>query len=73
MAAFLLSVRKLSSVDGDGNSGVILAFSLLLHLTERSHGDVDLHVKMCGYEEEEEEAYAELDLAFLELISMRAE
>jgi len=72
MAPFLLSVRKLSSVDGGGNGGVILAFSLLLHLTERSHGDIDLHVKMCRYEEEDE-AYAELDLAFLELISMRAE
>jgi hypothetical protein len=72
MAAFLPSVRKLSSMDGDGKDGVILAFNLLLYLAERSYGDMDLHAKMCGYGDGDV-AYAELDSAFLELISMRAE
>jgi hypothetical protein len=72
MATFLPSVRKLSSMDRDGKDGVILAFNLLLYLAERSYGDMDLHVKMCGYGEGDE-AYAELDSALLELISMRAE
>jgi hypothetical protein len=72
MSAFLPSVRKLSSMDGDGKDGVILAFNLLLHLAERSYGDMVLHAKMCGYGEADE-AYAELDSALLELISMRAE
>lgn len=72
MAAFLPSVRKLSSMDGDGKDGLISAFNLLLYLAERSYGDMELHVKMCGYGEGSE-AYAELDSALLELISMRAE
>ena len=59
-------------MDGDGKDGVILAFNLLLHLAERSYGDMDLHAKMCGYGEGDE-AYAELDSAPLELISMRVE
>jgi hypothetical protein len=72
MAAFLPSVRKLSSIDGDGKDGVVLAFNLLLYLAERSYGDMDLHAKMCGYGDGDR-AYAELDSALLELISMRAE
>jgi hypothetical protein len=72
MAAFLPSVRKLSSVDGGGKDGVILAFNLLLYLAERSYGDMSLHAKMCGYGEGDE-ARAELDSALLELISMRGE
>ena len=64
MEQYLPAVKSLAAMD------LVLAFNLLLGMTDASHTDVDAHPKMCGYGDGKK-TFKKLDEALLPLIEQR--